>query len=167
MDDDDGWLVGDAIKVLVIWKSPDAVPALIKRTNDNRFTVRHEAIKALGKLKDPRGVEPIILRIKDDGFQVEDALKEMGPIAEPALIERLTNPDSDVRRRVCAILKVIGGKETLAGDAVASSRPRVQRPGGCQGCDRARSFSGSDRCQPPSEKRPVAVPRRDAENSPE
>ena len=44
---------------------------------------------------------------------MEDALKEMGPIAEPALIERLTNPDSDVRRRVCAILKVIGGKETL------------------------------------------------------
>ncbi len=113
LDDDDGWLVGNAIKVLEIWKSPDAVPALIKCTNDNRFTVRHEAIKALGKLKDPRGIEPIILQIKDDGFQVEDALKEMGPIAEPALIERLTNPDSDVRRRVCAILKVIGGKETL------------------------------------------------------
>jgi HEAT repeats len=113
LDDDDGWLVGDAIKVLVIWKSPDAVPALIKRTSDNRFTVRHETIKALGKLKDPRGVEPVIMQIKDDGFQVEDALKEMGPIAEPALIERLTNPDSDVRRRVCAILKAIGGKETL------------------------------------------------------
>ncbi len=113
LDDDDGWLVGDAIKVLVIWKSPDAVPALIKRTSDNRFTVRHETIKALGKLKDPRGVEPVLLQIKDDGFQVEDALKEMGPIAEPALIERLTNPDSDVRRRVCSILKVVGGKETL------------------------------------------------------
>ena len=111
LDDDDGWLVGDAIKVLVTWKSPEAVPALIKRTSDNRFTVRHETIKALGKLKDPRaGVEPILLQIKEDGFQVEDALKEMGPVAEPALIERLTNPDSDVRRRVCAILKVIGGK---------------------------------------------------------
>jgi HEAT repeats len=113
LDDDDGWLVGDAIKTLVIWKSPEAVPTLIKLTNDNRFTVRHEAIKALGKIKDPRGVEAVILRIKEDGSQVEDALKEMGPIAEPALIERLTNPDSDIRRRVCAILKVVGGKETL------------------------------------------------------
>jgi HEAT repeats len=113
LDDDDGWLVGDAIKVLVIWKSPDAVPALIKLTTDNRFTVRHEAIKALGKIKDPRGAEPVILRIQEDGFQAEDALKEMGPIAEQALIERLTNPDSGIRRRVCNILKVVGGKETL------------------------------------------------------
>ncbi len=83
LEDDDGWLVGDAIKVLVVWKSREAVPGLIKCTSDNRFTVRHEAIKALGKLQDLRGVEPLILRIKEDGFQVEDALKEMGPVAEP------------------------------------------------------------------------------------
>jgi HEAT repeat protein len=113
LEDDDGWLVGDAIKILAIWKSPDAVPALIRRTSDNRFTVRHEAIKALAKIKDPRGVEPIVVLIKEDGFQVEDALKEMGEMAEQALIERLTNPDSGVRRRVCNILKSIGGKETL------------------------------------------------------
>ncbi len=113
LDDDDGWLVGDAIKVLAIWKSPDAVPALINRTSDNRGGVRHEAIKALAKIKDPRGVEAIVVRIKEDGFQVEDALKEMGSMAEQALIERLTNPDSGVRRRVCEILKAIGGKEAL------------------------------------------------------
>ena len=37
----------------------------------------------------------------------------MGPIAEPALIERLTNPDADVRKRACEILKEIGGREAL------------------------------------------------------
>ncbi len=113
LEDDDGWLVGDAIKVLVIWNSPEVVPAIINRTTDNRFGVRHEAIKALGKIKDPRGVEPIVQRLKEDGFQAKDALKEMGAIAEPALIERLTNPDPDIRRNVCDLLKDIGGKDTL------------------------------------------------------
>jgi hypothetical protein len=113
LDDDDGFLVSDAVKTLMVWKSPEAVPALAKLTNDNRFNVRHQAIKALGKIKDPRGVEPVVQRIKEDGFQAEDALKEMGAIAEAALIERLTNPDSGVRRRVCEILKEIGGKQAL------------------------------------------------------
>jgi predicted Zn finger-like uncharacterized protein len=113
LEDDDGFLVSDAVKTLVIWRSPEVVPALAKLTNDNRFNVRHEAIKALGKIKDPRGVEPVVQRIKEDGFQAEDALKEMGSIAEAALIERLTNPDSGVRRRVCEILKEIGGKQAL------------------------------------------------------
>lgn len=92
---------------------PEVVPAIINRTTDNRFGVRHEAIKALGKIKDPRGVEPIVQRLKEDGFQAKDALKEMGAIAEPALIERLTNPDPDIRRNVCDLLKDIGGKDTL------------------------------------------------------
>ena len=113
LEDDDGWLVGDAIKVLVIWNSPEVVPAIISRTTDNRFGVRHEAIKALGKIKDPRGVEPVVQRLQEDGGPAKDALKEMGAMAEPALIERLTNPDPGIRRDVCDILKDIGGKETL------------------------------------------------------
>jgi HEAT repeats len=123
LEDDDGFLVSDAVKTLVIWKSPEAVPALAKLTNDNRFNVRHEAIKALGKIKDPRGVEPVVQRIKEDGFQAEDALKEMGSIAEAALIERLTNPDSGVRRRVCEILKEIGGKQALLAMAALPADP--------------------------------------------
>ena len=113
VEHDDQWLVTDAIKALAVWKSPDSVPPLIQRTSDNRFLVRHEALKALAKIKDQRAVEPILARIKEDGFQVEDALKEMGLVAESALIERLTYPDSGIRRRACVILKEIGGRETL------------------------------------------------------
>jgi HEAT repeats len=113
LQSDDDFLVIDVIKTLGVWKSPDAVPALIERASDNRVFVRHEAFKVLAKTKDPRAVEPIIAHIKEDGFQVEDALKEMGAVAEPALIERLTNPDTAVRRRVCDILKAVGGKDAL------------------------------------------------------
>ncbi len=113
LENDDQWLVTDTIKALAVWQSAEAVPPLIQRTSDNRFLVRREAIKALAKIKDPRAVEPILARIKEDGFQVEDALKEMGAVAEPALIERLTNPDREIRRRACVILKEVGGRETL------------------------------------------------------
>jgi HEAT repeat protein len=75
--------------------------------------VRHEAIKALGKIKDVKAVEPLIERFSEDGFQVEAALKDMGPIAEPALITRLRDRSADVRRKVCKVLEEIGGKDTL------------------------------------------------------
>jgi hypothetical protein len=65
LGDEDGWRVGDAIKVRARWKSPAAIPALIKLTDDQRFNVRNKAIKAPGKTKDQREVEPIIFRIKD------------------------------------------------------------------------------------------------------
>ena len=69
LDDDDGFLVNDVIKALTVWQTPEVVPALIQRSKDNRFFVRHEAIKALGKSKDVRAVEPLIERFKEDGFQ--------------------------------------------------------------------------------------------------
>jgi hypothetical protein len=113
LDDDDGFLVNDAIKALTVWQTPEVVPALIQRSKDNRFGVRLEAIKALGKSNDVRAVEPLIERFKADGFQSEDALKDLGSIAEPALIARLRDGDREIRRRACDILKVIGGHDTL------------------------------------------------------
>ena len=125
LDDDDGFLVNDVIKALTVWQTPEVVPALIQRTKDNRFFVRHEAIKALGKSKDVRAVEPLIERFKEDGFQSEDALKELGSIAEPALIARLRDGTPEVRRKACQILKVIGGLETLqGGGCVVEKTPR-------------------------------------------
>ncbi len=114
LDDDDGFLVNEVVDTLGVWRSPIAVPKLIERTGDNRFFVRKHAIKVLGKYKDPRAAEPIAERLKEDGFEAEDALKAMGSIAEPTLIDRLKHPDSDTRRRACNILRDIGGAETLA-----------------------------------------------------
>ncbi len=113
LDHDDGFLVNDVIQTLEIWRSPQAVPKLIERANDDRFFVRKQAIKTLGKFKDARAAEPIAAHLKEDGFEAADALKAIGPAAEPALIARLTDSDSDIRRRACEILKYVGGTETL------------------------------------------------------
>ena len=113
LDDDDQFLVNDAIKVLAIWRSPEALPALIARTRDNRHFVRGDAIKALGKYQDRQAAEAIVAVFKEDGFAVEAALKEMGPVAETAVIPLLRSPDPDLRRKGCEVLKFIGGQETL------------------------------------------------------
>jgi HEAT repeat protein len=113
LDDDDGFLVNDVIKVLMVWRSPAVLSALIERANDSRFFVRAEAVKALGKFKDARAVDAIIPHLKEDRFAAEAALKEIGPMAEVALIIRLQDPEADVRRIACDILKQIGGVETL------------------------------------------------------
>jgi hypothetical protein len=113
LEDDDPFLVNEAIKALAIWRSPEAVSPLIARTRDNRHFVRSEAIKALGKYHNRQAAEAIVAVFKEDGFAVEAALKEMGPEAEPAVIPLLRNPDPGLRRKACEVLKFIGGQETL------------------------------------------------------
>ncbi len=113
LDHDDGFLVQAVEKALAVWRSPEAMAGLIARTRDNRHFVRSEAIKALGKYQDLRAAEAVVEVIKDDGFATETALKEMGSIAEPAVIPLLRNGDSHLRSTACDILAVIGGLETL------------------------------------------------------
>jgi HEAT repeats len=113
LEDDDGFFVMDVVKTLAAWRSPEAMTALIGRMRENRHFVRSEAIKALAKYREPRAAEAVVAVMKEDGFAVEDALKAMGEVAEPALIPVLRNPDSALRGRACRILAQIGGQATL------------------------------------------------------
>ena len=114
LEDDDLFLVVEVVKTLAVWKSPEAMQGLIGRLRDNRHFVRSEAIKALGKYPELRAAEAVVTVMKEDGFAVEDALKAMGEVAEPALIPVLRNADSGLRRHACRILAQIGGQATLA-----------------------------------------------------
>jgi hypothetical protein len=112
LDDPDKFLVDDVIRALGACEAPEAVPVLIEKLPDRRH--RNEAIKALGARRDPRAIGPMLAYLETSGFQVGDALRRMGPAAEPALLERLGDPDPDVRREVCMILRDVGGPRTLA-----------------------------------------------------
>ncbi len=113
LEDDDGFFVTDVVKTLAVWRSPEAMTALIGRMRENRHFVRSEAIKALGKYRDPRAAEAIVPLMKEDGFATEDALKAMGEVAEPALIPILHDADPGMRRHACKILAQVGGQKTL------------------------------------------------------
>jgi hypothetical protein len=113
LDHDDEDLVKHAVRLLAVWRSPEGLAKLSDLVNDSRVFLRWEVIKALGKYDEPKAAESLIGRLKDDGHLAEEALRSIGPVAEPPLITLLRNPDADLRKKACEILKFVGGDATL------------------------------------------------------
>lgn len=102
-----------ATEAIGVWANKDAVPILLKAMQDR--DTRHEAMKALGRLKDERAAEPIAARLEVlmDMHSAEEALIQMGPIAEKSVLARLNSADVHVRMTVCRILDEIGTKQSI------------------------------------------------------
>jgi predicted Zn finger-like uncharacterized protein len=113
LNDPNDFTRDNVIEALGVWGSKENVPALLQALNDER--TRSAAIRALGQLKDERAVEPLAERLTNffDRHEASEALKAIGPTAEPALIKRLHHHDEDVRREACQILKVIGTRQSI------------------------------------------------------
>ena len=84
----------------------DRVSQLIADLKDARWDVRKNAAMALGQIKDPRAVEPLIAALKDPEAWVEwSATAALGKIGAPAvepLIALLNGSDEDIRRNAAA-----------------------------------------------------------------
>jgi HEAT repeat protein len=102
-----------AVEALGVWGTKETVPVLLKAMNDKED--RDAAMKALGRLKDERAIEPIAQRLEEffDRMAATEALQNMGPIAEEAVLKRLNHHDVQVGWAVCDILKAIGTKKSL------------------------------------------------------
>jgi HEAT repeat protein/predicted nucleic acid-binding Zn-ribbon protein len=103
----------EGIDALGTWGDKESVPALLQALRDKETRVN--AIKALGPLKDERAAEPITKSLEDffeQGAAVE-ALKQMGPAAETAVLPLLNHRDAGRRAQACDILKVIGTRQSL------------------------------------------------------
>jgi predicted Zn finger-like uncharacterized protein len=102
-----------AIEALGVWGNKDAVPILLKAMQDKQ--TRGDVMKALGHLKDERAAEPLAARLEDffDQHFAEEALKEMGTIAEKAVLARLNHHDLQVRMAVCRVLAAIGTNQSI------------------------------------------------------
>lgn len=113
IDDEDFFTRQFAIEALGVWGNKDAVPILLKAMKIKE--TRGEAMKALGRLKDERAVEPIAERLEDffDNHHAAEALKLMGPMAEKAVLARLNHHDWHTRIAVCDILGTIGTKQSI------------------------------------------------------
>ncbi|MBO0699815.1 MAG: protein kinase [Zavarzinella sp.] len=83
-----------AIKALRAWGTKDEVPVLMRLLNHKDPFTRSEALKAIGHFRDPRTLEPVIQCFRDNSTRrdARDALREMGPMAEPPLIDILNEP---------------------------------------------------------------------------
>ena len=92
------WDIRNAACGVFIKMGNEAVEPLIEVLADQNWVVREGAVLALGKIADPRAIQPLIEAFKDtNAKRITDALKSIGPIALNPLIKALTSGDSRIR----------------------------------------------------------------------
>lgn len=100
------------------WATSDNVVRLIDQvgaTGHGADAVRLNAAKALGRLRDPRGVAPVARRLEDmrDRSKVGEAVIAFGPMAEDEVLKALDNRSPFVRGEVIKVLKEIGTAKSI------------------------------------------------------
>ena len=91
----------------------DEVEGHIQALGDKRLTVRQKAAHALGKIGDPRAVEPLFAALRDkDCFVSKAAAEALGKIGDARAVEPLIaalgDKFSDVREAAARALVKIG-----------------------------------------------------------
>lgn len=123
-NDPDDTMRRAALTMLANHGGKDQVPLLLKGLNDSDAGTRTAIAKGLGRLKDPRAVEPLVNLLAtgqgDQSFYrsnresaAAEALVRIGPVAEPAVQALLKEKNLDTRMQACNVLKQIGTKKSL------------------------------------------------------
>jgi len=105
-----------AAKVVADYGTAEQVPLLLKLLNSSDSSARGAAVRGLGRLKDKRAAEPLAAMIASGGsaaHQAVDALGNIGPDAEGAVLPLLQEKHIETRRQACNALGQIGTKKSL------------------------------------------------------
>ncbi len=113
-----------ALTVLANHGTKEHLSLLIKGLNDPDAQTRATVAKGLGRLKDPRAIEPLANLLatgqSDPNYYrparesaASEALIRMGAVAEPAVLALLKEKNVETRIQACNILKQIGTKKSL------------------------------------------------------
>jgi HEAT repeat protein len=101
-----------SLKAFCHWSAGDTLPTIIRLLDDREVAIQMNALEILGKRKDPRAVEPVVLLLlKSPGFQVEQCLTEMGSMVETSLIEHVGMADRDAMASIIKLLGTLGTKK--------------------------------------------------------
>ena len=89
----------DLPKVLEVWGTDANVPNLLLVLEGNKAGSR-EAIRVMGKIREPEAIKAVagLLRNSGVGNEVRNALKDIGGMAEPAVLEVLADAKDSVTR---------------------------------------------------------------------
>ncbi len=93
-----------AARAVGAWGGPDQVNALARLLNDPDASIRRAGIAALGHLKTEKAAEPLMRHLMVEFEPSLEALRELGPLAEPAAMARLKDSDHKVRVEACKVL---------------------------------------------------------------
>lgn len=114
-------------------KAKTAIPALIARLRDDDYRVREEAARTLGKLKAAGAVMGLIEAVRmgrpgpfggGNGHMVFiDAIRDIGVLAVPVLVDALSDEDPRMRLTIVDLLGEIGGSDAVTALAGALRDP--------------------------------------------
>ncbi len=115
---DDKTLTPAAIKKLS-QKGSDAVEPLIAALQDDDLSVQKAAVRALGRIADPRAIKPLLdiaLSYRDKPLRAEadKALVAIGEPALPATIKKLEHKESHTRIQAADLLGKMGNPQAVA-----------------------------------------------------
>ncbi|HBO45937.1 MAG TPA: hypothetical protein DD670_18850 [Planctomycetaceae bacterium] len=111
-DKDD--LVRDAaMEALMVWGDPSSVPAVIVVASDESPWVRHKAVQFLGKTKSVEAAEALASRLKEHHGETYSGLRDMGSVAEPAILKQLASDDANTRHLALKLLAEIGTEQCV------------------------------------------------------
>jgi len=112
----DDRVLGEVVRALKTWGTVESAQALIDRCNDQSFRPWREALEALAHIDpSPKTAEAIIARMPDDARHCSNLLRELGPVAEPALLKAFQSAaDPRVRREAGRALETFGTDASLA-----------------------------------------------------
>ena len=115
--DSDSFAHMTAANFLGIHATTNEVPVLLKLLKDSDWSSRQYSAKALGRLKDPRGIQPLTDVIARSGNMnsqdASTALISIGAPAEKAVADLLNERNAETRRQACTILQQIGTDASL------------------------------------------------------
>jgi hypothetical protein len=120
------------------WASPDNVPDLIRLLQSSAIRKVETGtaglvMQTLGKLQDPRAIDPLAEKLADPALRAgaADALRLVGPRAEPALLSLAFDGDTSTRGEALHLLAELGLRPTrIAEEALRhlrSSTPVARR----------------------------------------
>ncbi len=131
--DSDQMTIMTAANFLGAHATSNQVPVLLKLLKAADFSSRQPAVKALGRLKDERAIQPLTELVARGssmyGQDASSALINIGAPAERAVIALLSERNADTLRQACTILQQIGSADSLEPlqKLVTDSEPQVSQ----------------------------------------
>jgi len=119
----------DASEALVLIGQA-AVPLLLEALKHDEWLVRLHAVEALGKIKSPESVEPLLFLLFNDRDAAirEDATRSLGEIGDPRAVDFLLTAMTDVGLRPLAIEALGKIRDRRAVPALVSVVTGASRP---------------------------------------
>lgn len=93
----------ESLKALVKIGTPAVEPLIASLNNKNKRVIEFAA-KALGKIRDPRAIEPLIDAMIEYSYLVEDVVEKFGELSVEPLIAVLNDKNSENRENAAKVL---------------------------------------------------------------